>query len=128
MPALPVTALYAALLAVVGIVLMLRVGLMRFRTGVSILHGDDPLFAQTIRRHANFIENVPLALVLMVLAEANGAGQTFLHVIGIVLVVSRIAHPLGLLHDRPIHPLRLLGTAGTLVTMIALGGAAVSLW
>ena len=41
MPALPVTTLYAVLLAVIGIALMLRVVAMRFQSGVSILHGDD---------------------------------------------------------------------------------------
>lgn len=35
----PITGLYAALLALVGLTLMVRVARMRARTGVSILHG-----------------------------------------------------------------------------------------
>lgn len=59
----PITGLYAAVLTVVGLTLMNRVGRIRDRTGVSILHGDDMHLALAMRQHGNFIETVPLALI-----------------------------------------------------------------
>ncbi|MCE2424081.1 MAG: MAPEG family protein [Pseudomonadales bacterium] len=122
----PITALYAALLAVIGLVLMFHVIAMRGKTGISILHGDDMQLAQAMRRHGNFVETVPLALILMGIVEANGGNTVLLHVIGAVLMIARIAQPLGLHHDRMIHPLRAVGTVGTVLPTVVLIG--VALW
>lgn len=122
----PITALYAALLVVVLTWLTYKVGMMRGKTGVSLLHGDDMELAEAIRRHGNFVEAVPIALILMGLIEANGGNGVFLHVVGALLVICRIAHPLGLHHDRAAHPLRAVGAGGTFLLTIVLG--AVALW
>ena len=116
----PITALYAGLLALIAIVLGAAVGAARGRTGISILHGEDMELATRIRRHANFTEGVPLALILLAALELNGAGPALLHGLGIALVVARIAHPLGLHHDNMRNPLRVVGAGVTvLVTLIA---------
>ena len=122
----PITGLYAALLTAVGLTLMVRVARMRVRTGVSILHGDDMDLARATRQHGNFIETVPLALILMGLVEANGANSFVLHASGIVLLLARIAHPFGLSLDRVDHPLRAVGAVGSVLTMFVL--AIVALW
>jgi hypothetical protein len=116
----PITAFYAGLLALIVIALGAVIGPMRLRTGVSILHGDNLVLATMIRRHGNFIEAVPFALILLGFLELNGASPTLLHGLGIALVLSRIAHPIGLKHDNVRHPLRAIGAGGTvLVTLIA---------
>ena len=122
----PITGLYAALLAAVGLTLMVRVARMRARTGVSILHGDDMDLALATRQHGNFIETVPLALILMGLVEANGVNSLLLHANGIVLLLARIAHPIGLRLDRADHPLRAVGAVGTVLVTFVL--AVVALW
>ena len=122
----PITGLYAALLTAVGLTLMVRVARMRVRTGVSILHGDDMDLVRATRQHGNFIETVPLALILMGLVEANGANSIMLHASGILLLLARIAHPFGLSLDRVDHPLRAVGAVGTVLTMFVL--AVVALW
>jgi uncharacterized protein len=122
----PITALYAGLLALILVALGFQVGLMRLNTGVSILHGTDMVLATRIRRHANFTEGVPLALLLLCILELNGSAPALLHGLGVVLVLARIAHPFGLHHDRLNHPLRGIGSvATTLVTVIA---ALVAIW
>lgn len=122
----PITAFYAGLLALISVVLGFQVGLMRLSTGVSILHGTDMVLATKIRRHANFTEGVPLALLLLCIIELNGSGPGLLHGLGAVLVVARIVHPLGLHHDQLRSPLRGIGSgATTLVTIIA---ALVAIW
>jgi len=116
----PITAFYAGLLALIVIVLGAVIGPMRLRTNISILHGDNMELATAVRRHGNFIESVPFALILMGFLELNGASPGILHGLGIALVLARIAHPIGLKHDNPRHPLRGLGAGVTvLVTLIA---------
>ena len=121
----PITALYAALLVVVFVALGVLVGRQRRRAQVSILHGDDMELATAIRRHGNFVEYVPFALVLMALIEANGGGALFLHVVGVLLLACRIAHPIGLRHEKAVTPLRAIGAGGTLLLLLALGGMAL---
>jgi len=114
-----ITALYASIIAIGVIVLSNIVSAQRGRAGVSILHGDNLELAVWIRRHGNLVENAPLALILMLLCEANGLGATWLHAMGIVLVVARVAHVFGLGAERPICVLRIVGGAGTQLVMLA---------
>jgi len=117
---LPITGFYAGLLALILIALGLLVGAQRARTGISILHGQDMPLATAIRRHANFTEAVPIALILLAALELNGASHGFLHGLGAALVIARISHPLGLRHDNMRNPLRAIGALGTtLITIIA---------
>jgi uncharacterized membrane protein YecN with MAPEG domain len=113
-----VTGIYASLLAVLMLVLSLRVSIHRFRTNISILHGGDMSLAQTIRHHGNMTEYVPIALILMGIAEAQGAGGMFLHAIGAVLLVSRLIHPFGVRHGNPMLPPRAIGHFGTFASML----------
>ena len=123
---IPITAFYAAVLALILIALGVQVGRARLATGISILHGDDMELATQIRRHANFTENVPMALVLLAALELNGAGPGLLHGLGVALVLCRIAHPFGLRHDDMRQPLRGIGAGGT--TLVIGIAALVLLW
>ena len=121
---LPITALYAGLLALFALFLSFRAGSFRGKTGISILHGDpvDLELAVRVRRHQNFLEWVPMILILMGLIEINGGNSTFLYVIGGLLIVARIAHAIGLKHDNMGHPGRSIGAAGSaLVTLVTAG-------
>jgi hypothetical protein len=116
----PVTAIYAGLLGTLVLVLGFDVGRTRLRTGVSLLEGGNKELAVAIRRHANFIENVPLALLLMALAELNGTSAPVLHGLGVALVAARIAHPFGLDFDQVRHPLRGIGAGVTSLVILVL--------
>jgi uncharacterized membrane protein YecN with MAPEG domain len=119
---LPVTALYAALLTLGVVVLANIISAKRGRAGISILHGDDLNLALWVRRHGNLVENAPLALILMGLAEANGLDALWLHVMGIVLLLARTSHVAGLSVDRPTAPLRIIGGVGTQLVMLSVAG------
>ena len=123
---IPITALYAGVLTLIVGYLGFQVGSLRGSTGISIFHGDNMELAEKIRRHANFTENVPLALILIATLELNGFSPLLLHGLGIVLVLGRIAHPIGLHHDSIQHPMRAVGAGSTfLVTGIA---ALAAIW
>ena len=124
--AIPITALYAALLVAVLVWLNVRIGLARGKTGISMLDGGNELVRLEMRRHGNFVEHVPILLVLMAIIEVNDGNAVFLHAAGIALLACRIAHPFGLRNDRLQTPMRMLGAGGTFLLTIALG--LVALW
>lgn len=93
---LPVTLLFAALNGFLYLALSVDVVRRRVRQRVSLGTGGKPDLEVAVRVHGNFAEYVPLALLLMALTEANGAGQTFLYVLGALLTVGRLSHAYGL--------------------------------
>jgi uncharacterized membrane protein YecN with MAPEG domain len=94
MPA--VSALYAAILGLFAAVLTVRVILNRVKTGIQAADGGNAALGQAIRAHANFAEHVPLALLLIVLAEAAGTPAGFVHALGAALLLARLASAWGL--------------------------------
>lgn len=123
---LPITTLYASLCALILIWLTYKAGSMRGRKKISLGDNNDPEMLEAIRGHGNAVENIPIALILIGLMELHAANGIFLHVLGLLLVVSRIAHPLGLKADNIGHPLRAVGAGGTLLVIVI--AAVYSLW
>jgi uncharacterized membrane protein YecN with MAPEG domain len=64
---------------------------------------------------------VPFAVVMLLLAELCGGDPMFLHVLGGLLLLARIAHPIGLAYKAR-NPLRYLGTAVTWLVIVASAG------
>lgn len=123
-----VTALYAGIMALFALYLSFQAGSFRGKAGVSLLYGDpvNMELAEKVRRHQNFLEYVPLIIILMALIELNGGSTVFLHAAGILLIVARIAHAVGLHHDNMAHVGRLIGAAGTALITLVTGG--YTLW
>ena len=115
---LEITSLYAVAATILFLVLTYRTIKMRAAKKISILHNGDMDLALRMRQHGNFIENVPLALILMAIAEVQGAGSIWLHTMGVLLIIARILHPIGLKIENPAHPLRILGGLGTHAAML----------
>ncbi len=115
---LEITPIYAVPLAVLTLMLWVNVTKMRAAKSVSIGDAGDVALHEKIRRHGNFIEWVPIVLLMMLMAELRGVGDMWLHIAGILLVVSRALHPLGLKADAPKHPLRIVGNTGSLIALV----------
>ena len=91
-----ITGLYAAILGVLFIFFRTLVVVERAKTGISMHFGDNMVLARKIRVFGNFIEVVPHALILLAIAETMGANAEMLHLVGALLVLSRVLLPLGL--------------------------------
>lgn len=113
-----ITAFYAALLVPLLIVLSVRVIGMRRAAKVAIGHSDDHNLLRAMRVHANFTEYVPMALLMMALAESLAAPQLLLHAVGIGLVVGRLTHAVGVSQTRENINLRV---TGMMLTFTVLG-------
>jgi uncharacterized protein len=117
---MPITALYASILAVLALVLTQHVIKTRSRTTISLGDRGDDRLLEASRRQMNFVENVPMTLILMLLAEAGGAIPAYLHVAGAALVVARLIHPFGITVARATHPLRIVGAVATNLVQLGL--------
>ncbi|NNG04103.1 MAG: hypothetical protein HKM95_08375 [Inquilinus sp.] len=121
---LPITSLYAAVFGLLLIPITIAVGMRRMKTRIAFLGGDDEILLRRMRSHANFVEYVPLALVLMALAEMNGASAGFMHAAGATLLVSRIVHYVTI-NLQPTAPTRAASMIGTLAVLAALSGVLI---
>jgi uncharacterized membrane protein YecN with MAPEG domain len=120
--AAPVTGFYAAFLALLILLLALRVVVLRWRTRTGIGDGGDRGLARAIRAHGNAIEYVPVALVLMLVAELGHASPALLHSCGIALCAARVLHAAGLSRRSGATPERVAGTVGTFTVIAVLAG------
>ena len=98
---LSVTPIYAALLGLLMVPFTLRVGLYRVKNKVNLGDGNDPELLRIMRGQGNFIETVPLAIILLILMEVLGASNTWLHTLGAALVIGRILHYIGVTEIGP---------------------------
>ena len=120
-----VTGLYAGILGIVFIVLSMRVINNRVRAKVNLLDGGDEALRRAMRVHGNFAEYVPFALLLMALAEIQGASGLFMHVLGTGLIVCRLCHAYAITATTGRTSTRFIGVAGTFGIIIAAGGYSI---
>jgi uncharacterized membrane protein YecN with MAPEG domain len=116
----PITALYAAILAILVTALAMNVTATRMKLGISLGDGDNSQMSRAIRIHGNAIEYIPLALLLMLIYELNGGVRLALYIAGGVLVVSRLLHAFGLWSSDEPGLGRGAGQIATWLTIVAL--------
>lgn len=117
-----VTAFYASLLAALFLVLSARVIGRRREQRVELGHADDKELLRRLRVHANFAEYVPIALILMALAENMTAPRPMVHIVGLMLLAGRLLHAYGLSQTPQILRYRVWGMV---LTTVAIGIAAL---
>jgi uncharacterized protein len=112
------TALCAAILGLLGAFLTVNVIVNRVRTKVDTGDGGIAALAQAIRAQGNFVEQAPLALVVIGLAEAAGARAAVVWGLAGLLVASRLASAFALSRSLGQSPLRQFG-GGTSILVLA---------
>lgn len=113
------TIIFAAIFGILHVLFTLRVGAYRFSSKISMGDGDDRELRNRIRAHGNFIENVPIGLLLLLLNELNGLAESTLIVLGSIFLVSRILHYVMIIsRSLPVvlRPVSMLGTLGVILT------------
>lgn len=95
-PALALTAAFAVMLSVLGLVVSLRRGAKRADFGDA---GDEVL-RRRIRAHGNFSEYAPLGVLTVWALAASGAAPGWVWTAAAVLLASRLLHAAGMLFAR----------------------------
>jgi len=116
----PITALWAGILGLLSLALAMFVA--RARSSENVIFGDGAniVLQQRIRVHGNFVEYVPIALVLLLVLELNTSSALVLNALGGTLVVGRLLHAFGLSSSTGTTFGRFVGTVLTwLVVLVA---------
>ena len=121
-----ITMLYAGLCTILVVFLAVRVAQWRHRHKIGLGDGGDRELLKRVRAHANAVENMPLALLLLGGMELNGYNSGLVHGFGAVLVASRMAHAWGLSHTSGTSRGRLMGSLFTWLLMAAMAVFAIA--
>jgi uncharacterized membrane protein YecN with MAPEG domain len=123
---LAMVAFYAALNALIMLVLGMLVVRARVRTRTEIGDGGDPALLGPLRAHANNTEYVPIALILLMLLYALGCNVVVIHIVGGMLTLGRLLHAFGLSRNVGASAPRLIGMVLTWLSILI--AIAVTLW
>ncbi len=110
--------IYAALLGLLLLALAGSVVRLRGKHKVGIGDGGHADLALACRAHANFIEYVPLALILLLLLEYRGVPVWALHGLGSALFLGRVLHAWGLSRSQGTSPGRAIGILLTWISIL----------
>ncbi|MBA4780693.1 MAG: GST-like protein [Sphingomonadales bacterium RIFCSPHIGHO2_01_FULL_65_20] len=121
---LPLTLTMAAAAGLINLWLALRIGQVRTSQKVSVGDGGNEFVIRRMRAQANFVEYTPFVLVLIGALECSGYAATWLWVVGIVYMIGRLAHGLGM--DGGAFGIgRMIGTLTSMLTLLGLSGYAI---
>ncbi len=116
----PVTALYAAMFALLLVILMVAVITLRRSLRIGLGDGGNRDLQQAIRAHGNAVESVPIFLLMLATLEINHGSVIVLHIFGAAFLVVRIMHAWGLYTSSGASIGRVAGTGGTMTLLAAL--------
>lgn len=115
---------YAAILAVMFIMLSVRAIKLRRKHKIAVGHADNTELLRAIRAHANFAEYVPLTLLVIYLLEAITTLNLLIHALCLSLVIGRGVHAYSISQLTENIQLRAIGMS---LTFAALGSAAMGI-
>ncbi len=93
---MPITALFAAILALIFFYHSLRTINGRRETKTNLGTGDSDVMLRRVRIHGNFAEYIPFLLIILGLLEQAALPSWFLYTFGGVVVIGRLLHAYGL--------------------------------
>jgi uncharacterized membrane protein YecN with MAPEG domain len=120
-----ITLLFASLHVVLMLLLAARVVSHRRSQQIGLGDGDDKSLLRKMRVHANFVEYVPMALLLLALLELNGVVAGWLWAFGSTLLLARVLHAFGLSRHSGVSFGRFWGTLLTWLVLVAMAGSGV---
>jgi len=89
---------------------------------VALGDGGDSNLMRRMRIQANFAEYVPLALLLLALAEGQGSPAWAVNLLGLMLVAGRAIHACGVGSNTEARYCRVLGMAMTFAVLLTASG------
>ena len=116
---MPITMLYAGIMAIFVVLLQANVIRLRLSSSVSLGDGGNKALERAGRAHGNAIENVPLTLIMMGIIEMAGAPGEAVQVFGIALVAGRLLHAIGIQREPDANILRVLGAALNMLILVS---------
>lgn len=113
-----IVSLYAAILAILFVILSIRVIRLRRQLQIGLGDSGDKNLLRAISVHSNFSEYAPLSLFLIFLVESQAGYSWFVHSLGICLLVGRLSHAYGVSQSVENYNFRVFGMAMTFTSII----------
>jgi uncharacterized membrane protein YecN with MAPEG domain len=124
-----ITSAYLGILALLYLVLGLQVSRLRRGHRVLFGDGDNIKLRSAIRAHANFVEYVPLVVLMVAMLEMSGLPAVQVHLLMGALLVARLLHPLGMYVGPRTLQFQIYRVGGiTLNWLVLLVAAVLMLW
>ena len=120
MISVPITSVTALLGGIIILLLTIKVIQLRRQGGVVLGDNDDRALTKAIRGHANAVAQLPIALIIMGLAELQGGNSGLLGLGAAALIIGRLLHGIYFAHDGTHWRLRFFGMMLTLTAQILL--------
>ena len=114
-----ITAIYAGILGLMLVALSWRIMRMRAKLEVMVGDGGEKNLNIAMRIQGNFIEYVPMALLLISFNEILGWQSAGIHALGLTLVAARLAHVHGMSQKDAAGKGRRIGARLTFLVIIA---------
>lgn len=111
---MPVFLVCAGLLGLLAAALTVNVGRLRGKKHINLGDGGDPEMIAAIRAHGNFMEFVPLTLLLIYVASDFHGFRT-VAILSVLLLLARVMHAGGMLGLVPKG--RVIGAVGTTLVL-----------
>lgn len=122
-----ITGFYVAIFALVQAAMVVWIAKSRYREKVVLGTGDSEVLERKSRVYGNFVEVVPTAVLLMLIAELGGAPLWGIHWMGGLMIVSRISHAKGLLTPPGYGAYRIAGMLLAIAAFLIGAGMCISL-
>lgn len=119
-----ITLLYASILGLLSVLLANQVLYVRLRGGKEEKWRSNA----TERVQANFVENVPLALIILFIFEYSSSSNNLIHIFGILLILFRLLHAWGMSKNEGANYPRLIGAQGTFLLISVMSFASTILY
>lgn len=113
------TPLYGGILVLIVMYLAFRVVGYRRKEKVGLdANKCSEAMTRAVRAHANAVEYIPLAILMMVMLELNHLNPILMHAFGCTMVVARILHGYGLSNHSAYSFGRFYGTLLTWICLL----------
>ena len=90
-----ITPVYAALIAILFVILSVNVILQRRRSRISVGDRGEKDMIKAMRTQSNCAEYAPFGLLLIAMVEMQGAGVWLVNLLGLSLLAGRLLHAYG---------------------------------
>lgn len=125
-----ISGFYTGILGIIFLILSYNVIFKRLKYKIGIGSGNNHKLEKSIRIQGNFIEYVPITLIMLFLCEINQGFYYadlfyFIHSMGAMLVVARILHAIGLTKTSKRSYPRAIGIILTHFVILSLAGVLI---
>ena len=113
--------MYGSISGFIIVWLSLNVIKTRLERNIIIVDGEDTRLRIAIAAQLNAVEYIPIALLLLILLEYNGANLVVVHIFGLLLITGRVIHASAILTENMNNRVR-----GMQITIWVLIGLAIA--